>query len=378
MFRWLTFDLKLVHPIYTLKIFPVINLNHQIRDLFRINFNNIKVDSSMKKFLKIFGIAVVVLLILLTAGFIYFNSVYPNVEPAKDIKVELTKARIERGKYLANHVTMCMDCHSERDWTKFSGPVKEGTEGKGGELIDEKFGIPGKLYVRNITPAAIGNWSDGEIIRALTCGVNNKGEALFPMMPYFNLSNLSEEDVLSIVAYIRTLKPIENNVPDKELNFPVNYIEKTLPLKNYTPKESISKSDKINYGKYLLTIASCEDCHTPAVEGEPDMEKRLAGGAEINLPWGIIRPANITPDKETGIGNWSKDDFIAKFKYYDSDSTRNILVGQGEFNSIMPWSLYAGMTDEDLGAIYEYLQSITPVKNLVTKWTPQQKQLAKK
>jgi mono/diheme cytochrome c family protein len=273
---------------------------------------------------------------------------------------------------------MCIDCHSERDWTKYSGPVKPGTEGKGGDKFDENFGFPGTIYVRNITPASLGTWSDGEIIRAITCGVNKKGDALFPVMPYNNLNELSEEDLYSIVAYLKSLKPIKNEIPDKELNFPLNFIEKSLPLKTYIPKESINKSDKINYGKYLVTIASCGDCHTPSVEGKPDFKKQFAGGNEFPLPWGIVRPANITPDIETGIGNWTKEQFIAKFKYYDSESAKNISVAPGEFNSVMPWSLYSGMTEEDLSAIYEYLRTVSPVKNLVQKWTPPQEDVAKK
>lgn len=331
----------------------------------------------MKGFLKYFGIAVVVAAVILAAGFIYFNSVYPDVEPAKDIKIELTPERLERGKYLVNHVSVCIDCHSERDWTKYSGPVKPGTEGKGGDRIDESMGLPGVVYTRNITPYALGSWTDGEIIRAITSGVNKDGDALFPIMPYNFLNNLSEEDLYSIVAYLRTLKPIENNIPDKELNFPLNFIEKTLPLKTYEPKESVKKSDTFNYGKYLVTIAMCSECHTPAVEGKPDMLRQFAGGNEFKFPSGILRPANITPDEETGIGSWTKEEFIAKFKFYNSEEAKNIPVAKDEFNTIMPWTLYAGMTEEDLGAIYDYLRTIAPVKNKVTKWTPN-KEIAQK
>jgi mono/diheme cytochrome c family protein len=217
----------------------------------------------MKKFLKILWISAAVIMVLLAGGLIYFNSAYPDVEPAKDIKVEITPQRLGRGKYLVHNVAMCIDCHSERDWTKYSGPVKTGTEGKGGDRFDETMGLPGTIYARNITPASLGKWSDGEIIRAITSGVNKDGDALFPMMPYYFFNNLSEEDLYSIVAYLRTLKPVENTVPDKELNFPVNFLEKTLPLKTYVPKESVSKSDKIKYGKYLVSIAICGECHTP-------------------------------------------------------------------------------------------------------------------
>jgi hypothetical protein len=332
----------------------------------------------MKNFLKFLGIGAAIIVVVILAGLIYFNSAYPDVEPAKDIKVEITPARLERGKYLFHNVAMCIDCHSERDWTKYSGPVKAGTIGKGGDKFDEMLGLPGTIYAKNITPAALGKWTDGEIIRAITTGVNKDGDALFPIMPYYFFNNLSEEDLYSIVAYLRTLEPVESTIPDKELNFPVNFLERTLPLKTYTPKESVKKSDKVKYGKYLITIALCGECHTPFVEGKPDMERQFAGGNEFSLPWGVVRPANITPDKETGIGNWSKEDFIAKFKHHNSESSKNIPVTMNEFNSVMPWTLYAGMTEEDLGAIYDYLKTVTPAKNIVQKWSPLQTKVANK
>jgi hypothetical protein len=186
----------------------------------------------MKMFLKILGVLAGVIVIVLIAGLIYFNSAYPDVDPAAKITVEKSATRIERGKYLANHVTVCMDCHSERDWTKFSGPIKPGTEGAGGDEFDESIGFPGKIVMKNITPASLGKWSDGEIIRAITCGVNKDGEALFPVMPFSGYNKMGEEDLHSIVAYIRTLKPVNKLVPERELNFPLNFIVETLPLKH--------------------------------------------------------------------------------------------------------------------------------------------------
>jgi hypothetical protein len=332
----------------------------------------------MKKLFKIVGIIVLIVIIIAVGGFIYFNSSFPKVDPPADITVEATKARLERGEYLVNHVVMCTDCHSSRDWTKFAGPIVMGTEGKGGDTFGEEMGIPGKITPKNITPASLGTWSDGEIIRAITCGVNKDNDVIFPIMPFSNYNQLSEEDLYSIVAYIKSLKPIDNKTPERELNFPLNFIIKTLAIEHYTPKEAPNKSDIINYGKYLVTIASCGDCHTPSKEGEvvPGME--FAGGGDFNLPWGIIRPANLTPDIETGIGSLTKEDFIKKFKYYDSETGKNIPVKSSEFNSVMPWTLYAGMSEEDLGAIYEYLKTVKPVKNMVVKWTPHQKSITKK
>jgi hypothetical protein len=332
----------------------------------------------MKRLIKVLWITVLGLIVVLAGGFIYFEVTFPKADPPMNVKVEITEARLERGKYLVEHVVICTDCHSTRDWTKFSGPVAPGTEGMGGFTLGEEFGLPGKITSKNITPAGLSTWSDGEIIRAITTGVTRENEALFPIMPFYFYNNLSEEDLYSIVAYIKSLKPIENQIPERELNFPFNLLVNTLTLESYTPKESIDKSDKFNYGKYITTIAICSDCHTPMKEGEPIPGMDFAGGAEFNLPWGIVRPANLTPDKETGIGNWTKEDFIKRFKNYDNEEAKNVSVTMSEFNSVMPWTMYAGMSEEDLGAIYDYLMTQKPVKNRVEKWTPPKQNLSHK
>ena len=323
----------------------------------------------MNKLFKILGRIISAIILVLVAGMIYFNTVYPKVEKPANIKVEMTPARIARGEYLAKHVAVCIDCHSTRDWSKYSGPVVEGTMGRGGQVFDEKIGIPGTIYVKNITPAALGNWEDGEIIRAITCGVNKNGEALFPIMPYMNYNQLSKEDLYSIVSYIRTLKPIKGEYPAKELNFPVNFIVKTLPVDRYKSSNSIDKNDPVNYGKYLVTTAGCADCHTPSKDGTPIKGRDFAGNSQFNLPIGILRTANITPDNETGIGSWTKEMFIARFKNFDPQNHEYVSVHKNSFNTIMPWTMYAGMTEEDLGAIYQYLRTIKPIKSKVEIFT---------
>lgn len=323
----------------------------------------------MKKFFKILtyilgGIVVIVILFLT-----YFTSAYPKVTPALDVKVDVTPARLTRGEYLATHTTVCMDCHSTRDWSKFSGPPMVGTLGKGGDKFGEEMGFPGTLYAKNITPAAIGNWTDGELIRMITCGVNKDGKAAFPLMPYYSYNKLTQEDLYSIVAYIRSLQPIENQVPEGSLDFPLNLIVRTMPLQNFKPSPVPDKNNPVEYGKYVTTISACFDCHTPSVKGEYIQGKEFAGGAEFNFPGGVVRSANLTPEPVSGIGNWTKEQFVERFKIMDPDSNQIAVAGMKDFNTAMPWTMYAGMTREDLGAIYEYLRTLKPIKNVVVKWT---------
>jgi mono/diheme cytochrome c family protein len=321
----------------------------------------------MGSIFKIFGIFLLVVVSVAVAGIVYYNSHYPDVEPAKELSFEYTPELITRGAYLANHVAVCIDCHSDRDWTLYSGPLKPGTEGKGGERMGEELGLPGYVYTKNITPSAIGEWTDGELFRTIVSGVNKHNEVLFPIMPYPAYNQMAEEDIKAIIAYIRQLKPIENHVPSSSINFPVNMLIKSEP-KNYISKPLPDKNNITEYGQYLVTIGACADCHSPADQGKPIPGKEFGGGFEIDLPFGTVRSANISPDMETGIGAWSKEVFIARFKYFlQEESTK---MSGDKVQTIMPWTFYAGMTEEDLGAIYDYLRTVAPVKNKVVTFSP--------
>jgi hypothetical protein len=325
----------------------------------------------LRKMFKIIGITAAVLMLLIVAGLVYFNASFPKAEPPVNVTVELTPERIARGEYLANHVNVCIDCHSNRDWSKFSGPIIPGTEARGGDEFGKEMGFPGTIYAKNITPANLGNWTDGEIIRAITTGVNKHNEALFPIMPYYNYNQMSEEDVYSIVAYLRTLPPIENTTPAPELDFPLNFLVKTMPINTYQPPKQVNKENTIEYGKYLVTLASCADCHTPTNEKmEPLPGMDFAGGMEFYAPIGTIRSVNITPHDETGIGKWTKEEFINRFKSFDPAVHEVVSVKPTDFNTPMPWIMYAGMTEEDLGAIYDYLRTLKPKNNFVNRFTP--------
>jgi hypothetical protein len=327
----------------------------------------------MKKFLKIVSYILGVVVVLVIAFLIYFNSAFPKVDPPSNEKVEITTARLERGKYLAHHVSICMDCHSTRDWSKFTGPLTPGTLGKGGEKFDEAIGgIPGVLYAKNITPAGISRYTDGELMRVITNGVTKEGKALFPLMPYLSYNILTKEDLYSIVAYIRSLEPIKNDVPDGSLNFPLNFIVKTIPPKSYKPAPEPNRNNPAEYGKYLTTIADCFACHTKMVKGEYIMEKSFAGGMEFPFPGGVVRSANITPEPISGIGAWTKEEFVERFKSMDPVKYPPAETSVNDFNTVMPWTMYSGMNDEDLSAIYEFLRTVKPVKNPVVKFTPNQ------
>ncbi len=317
---------------------------------------------SNNKFYRFIKKFLLFLAIILVAGYIYFNYTFPKTSPAPQIEIYTTPAQVERGKYLANNVSICITCHSRRDWTKFSGPVLPGTEGMGGQVFED--GYPGIFYAGNITPSGIGEWSDGDLLRTITTGVTPDDRVLYPVMPYTEYYKLTMDDLNSIIGYIRTLTPIVNEVPVSSIDFPINFFVKTLPPEKYIPNSSVDESSP-EYGKYLVNIAACRSCHTPLERGEFDNSKDFAGGSEFNVNGNIIRSTNITPDIETGIGSWTREDFLRRFKHY---TDYDFSSGLQKLNTPMPWTAYSGMTESDINSIYDYLKSVPPVHNKIEKF----------
>lgn len=316
---------------------------------------------------KILAIAGIIVAVVVLIGILYIIYFLPNIPLNKDIKVGSTSVRIEHGKYLANHVTVCIDCHSTRDWTRFSGPPMPGTEGKGGEKFDQSKGFPGEFYAANITPYHLEKWSDAEIYRAITSGVSSNGHALFPVMPYPYYGQMDTEDIFSLIAYIRTLAPITNDPAKSKADFPMNLILHFIP-KHANPQSLPLKTDTASYGKYLVMAASCIECHTQVKNGQIIPGKSFSGGRDFPISSGIVSSANITPDPQTGIGKWTRQTFIARFKAYDPAINPVQPAGKGDFNSLMPWTMYAGMDTTDLVAVFSYLRTVKPMVNQVVKF----------
>jgi len=318
----------------------------------------------MKKLLIV--LAVIVLIIFGAVAYVAFA--LPNVGAAPNLHIEITPQRIERGKYLANSVMMCGECHSKRDFTLFSAPPVKGTEFSGGEIFDHSMGFPGIFVSANITPAGIGDWTDGELYRLITTGVKRDGKPIFPVMPYHNYGKMATEDIESVIAYLRTLEPVEVMHPKSVVDFPFNLILNTIP-KPAEPGTLPSPGDAIAYGGYMFNAAACGECHTKFKDGE-FIGPMGVGGREFEFPDGsILRTPNLTPH-ETGIGFMSREDFIRRFKMYDEPGFQFHKVGPGDFQTIMPWSIYAGMEESDLGAMWDYLQTLEPVDNFVERFTP--------
>jgi hypothetical protein len=327
----------------------------------------------MMKILRIVGYVAIVMVAAVAGLLAYVTWALPDVDAPEEIKIEYTEERIERGRYLANSVTVCMDCHSTRDWSQFSGPLVDGTLGKGGERFDQSIGVPGVFYSRNITPAGISRYTDGELFRIITTGVTKEGRAMFPLMPYPYYGRMDREDIYSIIAYVRALAPIENPVPDSEPDFPMNFILNTIP-KNADLQTRPDPSDQLAYGAYMTNASGCVECHTQVDKGQIIKELSFGGGRSFMFADGsVVNSANISPDKETGIGSWTEELFIRRFKMYADSSYVPDKVAPGGFNTYMPWTMYARMKEEDLAAIFAYLRTVKPISNKVVKFVPASK-----
>jgi mono/diheme cytochrome c family protein len=220
----------------------------------------------------------------------------------------------------------------------------------GGLTFDEP---PFKVTASNITPdpdTGIGKWTDAQIKTLLRKGVRPDGVKVAPVMPTGFYEILTDHDVDAIVAYLRSVKPVRNEVPAPVYKIKV---ERQIPPGADKPMPEADLKDKLKRGFYLATAAHCMECHTPRVRGESDFSSIGKGGMEFPGPWGVSVSANITSDKEKGIGGWT-----------DAEIKRAITQGVARdgtrLKPPMGYPYYARMTDDDLDAIIAWLRTVPP------------------
>ena len=321
----------------------------------------------MKKFLKIsFTVAlclVAVLAVGITATIGWRPFIGPRSRPLTNRVFERTPERWARGKYIVENLAACVDCHSPHDWTKHDNPIPPGMEGAGGDFSILK-GLPGHVVAPNLTPdmeTGSGAWSDDALARAIREGIGHDGRTLFPFMAYERYRYLPDEDVASIIVYLRSLPPVRNPLPKTEIIFPVKYLMRSAPQPITDPVPAPDVSDPVKRGAFLVTIASCRDCHTPMDKGEPLPNMDLSGGQIFEGPWGKVASANLTPDP-SGISYYDETLFL--------QAIRTGYVKARVLNQIMPWRNFSGMTDDDLKAIFAYLKTVKPIHHVVDNAEP--------
>jgi mono/diheme cytochrome c family protein len=317
----------------------------------------------MKTVLKVFLVLIGILVLAVggMAAYISFSGIPTYDPPPKiDLNVEPVPSRVEQGRRIANMV--CVACHLDPKTNRLTGK----------KMLDmpKEFGV---AYSANITQhpeKGIGKWTDGELYTLFRTGLKPDGSYTPPWMVKFPL--MADEDVYSIIAFLRSDAPIltatETTPPPSEPSFLMKFLSrvafKPLPM----PSAPIALPDTNNpvaVGKYLaLGVFDCYGCHSINFEKTNPLDPEKSGGffgggnPMLNMEGELITSPNITPDKETGIGNWSEADFIQAVKYGKKPDGKAIRY---------PMVPYAELSRKELSAIFAYLKTVPPLNHKVDR-----------
>ena len=315
----------------------------------------------MKKVLKILGIGIgaIVLLMGIVILFISANDI-PSYEVEKiDFEVVSSPEAIARGEKLS--IMLCANCHMNPKTNKLTGH----------KMLDapQEFG---EIYSQNITQDkthGIGNWTDGELVYLLRTGIKRDGQYSPPYMA--KLPNMADEDINAIISFLRSDHPMVVADPSPDTPPQPSLLTKLLcrvafkPFPMPSEKISLPSNDQtIELGRYLAHNLDCFSCHSADFKSNNFLNPELSvgyfagGNKPLDMEGRVMLTSNLTPDKETGIGNWTKEDFITALKYGQK---------KGEKVLAYPMIPYTQLTDLEAGAIYEYLQSIPPIRNRVER-----------
>jgi mono/diheme cytochrome c family protein len=309
----------------------------------------------MRKILRGIGIGlgvIVALLVLAVIGLLaYGQSTFKRTHadrPVYEIIADTSPEGVARGEYLVRDVIRCQVCHAP--------PAAEGEEQDRdapliGQVEDINFGpISGKFATPNLTPdkeTGLGDWTDGQIARAIREGLDKDNVELV-VMPSYVFHHLSDADTAAMVGYLRSLEPVRNDIPPFEMNA---FGKAALALRLFGPPaltrpvragQTTPPLGTAEYGEYLVTIIDCAFCH-----GE-----NLAGGPVPFAEAGTPPSANLTPAGE--LVGWTEADFIRAMTEGKTPTGRELHEAMPRFKNIK---------DEDLSAIFKYLQSLPPAES---------------
>jgi cytochrome c553 len=287
----------------------------------------------------------------------------PKVRPLTNRTFERTPARLERGRYLVTSArTPCILCHSPIDTSNGGFKVNEGMM-----LAGRNWEPDGAPFVTapNLTPdpeTGAGNWTDDQLARAIREGIGHDGRTLFPIMPYEKFRNMSDEDLASIIVYLRSVPPIRNPLPKSNVPFPLNRLVNGLPQPiDHAVTPDLSTPEK--RGQYITTLAVCADCHSTADnQGNGVKGMAFAGGTPLAFTGHrTVYSANITP-AVNGIPYYTEELFI--------ETLRTGKVRSRQLDEFMPTRYFRNFTDQDLKDIFAYLKTLTPVDHYVDNSQP--------
>ena len=286
-----------------------------------------------------------------------------KARPLTNRTFERTPARLERGRYLVTSAqTPCILCHSPLDSSGGELKVKEGMM-----LAGRNWEPDGAPFVTapNLTPdpeTGAGTWTDDQLARAIREGIGHDGRTLFPIMPYTRYRNMSDEDLASIIVFLRSVPAIKNPLPPSNVPFPLNRLINSAP----EPVEGAVTADLSTpekRGKYITTLAVCEDCHTPA-DDQGNVVANMAFAGGTTMKYGATNygaSANLTPSVN-GIPYYTEELFI--------ETIRTGKVRSRQLSAMMPTRYFKDFTDQDLKDVFAYLKSLKPVDHVVDNSEP--------
>jgi mono/diheme cytochrome c family protein len=311
----------------------------------------------MKKALKVLGsiLGLVVLAVAGAALYIQASGLPYYPRPTLVLEVKATPERVERGARLAK--MLCVGCHYD--------PATRVLSGK--RMVDAppQFGV---IYSANITrdrDHGIASWTDGEIAYLLRTGVRRDGRYVPPYMA--KLPHASDEDLLSIIAFLRSDDPLVAPNPAPTRVPEVTFLTKLLSRVAFKPFPYPSKpimapdpGDAVAYGRYLTDgLLDCYSCHSADFKtndyfNPPKSAGYYGGGnALLDASGRPIYSANVTPDPETGIGSWTEEQFLRALKGGFRPSGTPILY---------PMQIFVEMSDAEARAVFAYLKTVPPIR----------------
>jgi mono/diheme cytochrome c family protein len=317
----------------------------------------------MKKVLKITGLVLGTIILLALLGFLFINSSdIPSYEIRSiDYKVVSTPESVARGKKLA--LILCANCHRNSETGKLTGT----------KMLDvpKEFG---EIYSQNITQDktfGIGGWSDGELLYLLRTGIKKDGQYAPPYMA--KLPNMADSDVNAIISFLRSDDRLVAADPTPDIPPKPSFVTKLLsrlawkPFPMPTDKIILPDTTQtLALGRYLAVNLDCYACHSADLKTvdflHPEQSPGYFGGGTqlLDMEGRAKNALNITPDKETGIGDWSEYQFVQAVKYGSIDGDKALTY---------PMVPYLHLSDTEVAAIYQYLKTIPPINHQVVRLT---------
>jgi len=315
------------------------------------------------------GLCAIVLLVVAFIGYVQLTWNRPVARSVVPMNASLDTARVLRGKYLYERSMLCWNCHGSHG---SHSPTEPQAGGREFDLSRVGPGF-GYVYGSNLTPdleTGVGRWTDGELVRAIREGISRDGHLIFPVMAYPFYHGLSDDDALSLVAYIRTMPPVRNEVPARRLSFAARTLMAVSLMKPEAPITQPVSAPRAGasaeYGEYVVwRMSGCAECHTPRnpKTARLDLNRRMSGGL---FPFPeedfYTTGPNLTADVDTGLGSWTEEQFVRAMQTGVRPNGTVMLP-------FMPWPAYAQWDRNELHAIWIYLRSLKPVSHRVTAST---------